>query len=312
MADLAGRLDFTTEVAENGYVWWYVDGMSDDGAFGLTIIAFIGSVFSPYYALARRRELGDPENFIALNVALYGQGPNRWAMTERGRSGLSRDRTSLTIGPSSLRLEGYNLVIRIDETCVPWPRGLKGEVRVQPAAVTTRSFELDAEGRHRWSPIAPCCRLDVAMDNPSLRWRGDGYLDRNQGSRPLEDDFSYWDWSSARLNDRAVIFYDITRRDQSQQSIGLSVDRQGQCLDVEPPARLTLPANSWKVPRCTQAHGEATLLETLEDTPFYSRSVIETRLLGERAKAMHESLSLDRFSQPWVKLLLPFRMPRRG
>ena len=27
---------------------WYVDAISDDGRHGLTIIAFIGSVFSPY------------------------------------------------------------------------------------------------------------------------------------------------------------------------------------------------------------------------------------------------------------------------
>ncbi len=33
-----------------GYAWWYVDALSDDGRHGLTLIAFIGSVFSPYYA----------------------------------------------------------------------------------------------------------------------------------------------------------------------------------------------------------------------------------------------------------------------
>ena len=46
--------DFSLAVATNGYAWWYVDALSDDGQHGLTIIAFIGSVFSPYYARARR------------------------------------------------------------------------------------------------------------------------------------------------------------------------------------------------------------------------------------------------------------------
>jgi hypothetical protein len=27
---------------------------------------------------------------------------------------------------------------------------------------------------------------------------------------------------------------------------------------------------------------------------------------------MHESLSLDRFRKTWVRMLLPFRMPRRA
>ncbi|NBO88372.1 MAG: carotenoid 1,2-hydratase, partial [Betaproteobacteria bacterium] len=34
-------------VPSGGYLWWYVDAMSDDGQFGLTLIAFVGSVFSP-------------------------------------------------------------------------------------------------------------------------------------------------------------------------------------------------------------------------------------------------------------------------
>ena len=39
---------FDQEVRDDGgYVWWYVDALSDDGLHGLTMIAFIGSVFSP-------------------------------------------------------------------------------------------------------------------------------------------------------------------------------------------------------------------------------------------------------------------------
>jgi carotenoid 1,2-hydratase len=38
--------------------------------------------------------------------------------------------------------------------------------------------------------------------------------------------------------------------------------------------------------------------------------VLDTRLLGQDATAMHESLSLDRFRSPIVQMMLPFRMPR--
>ena len=51
--------------------------------------------------------------------------------------------------------------------------------------------------------------------------------------------------------------------------------------------------------------------QTLEDAPFYARSVIATRLRGEDVTAVHESLSLDRFRAPWVQAMLPFRIPRR-
>jgi carotenoid 1,2-hydratase len=46
------------------------------------VIAFVGSVFSPYYHWAGRR---DPEDHVCINVALYRPGGNRWSMTERGR-----------------------------------------------------------------------------------------------------------------------------------------------------------------------------------------------------------------------------------
>jgi carotenoid 1,2-hydratase len=51
--------------------------------------------------------------------------------------------------------------------------------------------------------------------------------------------------------------------------------------------------------------------QTLEDAPFYSRSLLQTQLLGSPATAIHESLDLDRFASRWVQCLLPFRMPRR-
>lgn len=46
--------------------------------------------------------------------------------------------------------------------------------------------------------------------------------------------------------------------------------------------------------------------------PFYARSLVSSRLLGEPITAMHESLSLERFATTWIKLLLLFRMLRRG
>ncbi len=94
---------FDVFVTPGGYHWWYVDALSDDGAYGLTIIAFIGSVFSPYYAWTHRR---DPLNHCAINVALYGPRGARWSMTERGRKSLHCTRDRLGIGPSAIERDG--------------------------------------------------------------------------------------------------------------------------------------------------------------------------------------------------------------
>ena len=267
-------------------------------------------MFSPFYAWGRRRGVGDPQQYCALNVALYGR-PKRWAMTERGRSALYRDRTQLRIGPSLVRWDGDCLVIDIEEVTAPLPSRLRGQVRVHPGALTGRVFTLDGAGRHRWSPIAPVSRVEVAMTSPGLSWSGPGYLDSNWGERPLEADFVHWDWCRAPMPDGAAILYNATRREGGEQSLALRVGKNGEVSDFTPPPRVELPATFWRVPRNTRADAAVTVRQTLEDAPFYSRSVIDTHLLGQRVTAMHESLSMDRFTAPWVQAMLPFRIPRR-
>jgi carotenoid 1,2-hydratase len=270
-------------------------------------------VFSPYYAWARGRGTVPAENHVALNVALYGPRA-RWAMTERGTAALARDSDSFVVGPSSLVWDGTALTIAIDEVAVPLPQRLRGTVRVLPAALTGHAETLDAAGRHRWRPIAPVSRVEVAMDRPALAWTGHGYWDANAGDEPLEDGFVAWTWSRAPVGSGAAVLYDAIRRDGSAVSLALRIGADGGVTPAETPPEAALPGTLWRIPRRTRADAGATprVLATLEDAPFYARSTLATRLYGEDTAAMHESLSLDRFRTRWVKLLLPFRMPRRG
>ncbi|MBK1703816.1 carotenoid 1,2-hydratase [Halochromatium glycolicum] len=287
--------------------------MSDDGQRGLTIIALLGSVFSPYYARARRRGDCNAENFCALNVALYGQDRTAWAMTERGCGQLQRSADTLVIGPSRVEWDGATLTVHIDERGAPLPKRLRGIVRVHPRALTSQQTALDPAGRHRWWPIAPEARVEVEMESPGLRWSGDGYLDSNSGDEPLEHGFRKWDWSRAKLRASSAVLYDMTFLNGERRSLALHFDGQGAAEPFPPPPRVPLKTSFWwRIPRATQAdpgHG-AEVLETLEDTPFYARSKVRTTLLGEPVTAVHESLSLTRFDTRWVQMLLPFRMPR--
>ena len=73
----------------------------------------------------------------------------------------------------------------------------------------------------------------------------------------------------------------------------------------------TLPRGLWGVARPTRSEdGTARLVRKLEDTPFYTRSEIRTRLLGQEATAVHESLALDRFAALPVQVMLPLKVPR--
>jgi carotenoid 1,2-hydratase len=312
----AGRgahpFDFARPVARNGYVWWYVDALSSDGRHGITLIALIGSVFSPYYARARRHGAGDPLDHCALNVALYGEGGKCWAMTERGHAGLRREAASLCIGPSTLHWNGEALVFDIDEVTVPLPSRIRGRVQVYPRALNGHVFELDRQGLHRWQPYSPGARVEVALSRPALRWTGIGYVDGNSGDVPLEHTFSGWHWSRAALGDGGTaVLYDVLE-DNAGSTLALRFNRAGGFDAFTPPPVRALPRTGWRIGRETRAETtDVQVLQTLEDTPFYARSTITTRLLGESMIAMHESLALTRFSARWVQRLLPFRMPRR-
>ncbi len=303
---------FDRPVAERGYVWWYVDALSDDGQHGITVIAFIGTVFSPWYAFARRGGGGDPFNHCAMNVALYGR-PHAWAMTDRRRGALQRGADFLTIGPSGMEWDGEVLTIRIEEVTAPLPSRLRGTVRLRPQALSDRVFTLDSAGRHHWHPIAARSRVEVAFEKPNLSWSGPAYFDTNTGTAPLEQDFDVWDWCRAPMPDQTAILYNATRRDGSRQSLALRVRDSGAVEDFEPPPRVDLPKTLWRIARPTRAEGggAARVIRTLEDTPFYSRSVIGTRLLGQDTVAVHESLTMDRFTNPVVQAcMLPFKVPR--
>ncbi len=231
-------------------------------------------------------------------------------MTERPRDAVSRASNLFTVGPSHLAWDGHSLVIHIDEITVPIPRRLRGTIRVVPTASKQQVFTLNESGNHRWWPIAPCARVQVALDAPQLRWQGDGYFDMNLGGAPLESGFVDWQWSRGATRDGAVILYEALRRDGSRVDLAMSFDPHGRMQTFEPPALHTLKPTGWRVGRAVRSEDAPRVLKTLEDAPFYARSVISAKLLDEPVTLMHESLSLDRFRMPIVQAMLPFRMPR--
>jgi carotenoid 1,2-hydratase len=282
--------------------------VSDDGSQGLTIIAFIGSVFSPYYGWSADQ---DPFAHCAMNVVLYG-ARSRFAMTERGAGSLSRSADHIAIGPSAMHWDGTALTVEIDERGAPVPQRISGTVRLEPRGFTGARFHLDRAGRHRWWPMAPSSRVEVAFDRPDLRWSGSGYFDTNDGDEPLAEAFTRWTWCRADLPDGAAILYDVAHRHGGGQNLSLRFSSDGARREIRPPKPASLPKTSvWRMARETRSdEGRARVLTTYEDTPFYARSLLASTLCGEPVRAMHESLSLDRFRNPLVQFMLPFRMPR--
>ena len=293
---------FDRPIANGGYQWHYVDGVSDDGAFAVVAIALLGNPFSPAYARAAH---GNPLSFCALNVAVYGRRGSVWSLTERAVGASDRTASRVAIGPSSMAWENDALVVRVDEKKAPFGGALRGTIRLRPEASGTTPIALHAA--HTWWPVAPVSRIEVDLDG--IRFAGHGYHDANAGDAPLETAFSHWTWSRARLrNGSAFVAYDSVGVG-GVRARAFSFDRRGARTEVDGIPSHRLPRTRWGLHRSARGP-RARLVRALEDTPFYARSLVRSRLFGDDVTMMHETLSCERLAARWVRFLLPFRTRR--
>ncbi|MFK7942787.1 MAG: carotenoid 1,2-hydratase [Paracoccaceae bacterium] len=272
-------------------------------------MAFIGSVFSPWYRWSGRRH---PHNHVCINVALYGPG-GRFTMTERGAAALTQTTDRFQVGPSSLEWRNGELVIDVDEISNPIISRLKGQIRLKPAGITDVEMPLKSDGTHIWRPFAPTARIEVDLGRDRWRWNGHGYFDANFGTRALEDDFSYWTWGRFPVPGGTMAFYDADRRDGTTLARALMFTEDGRAEMIEtPPPKTPFNRNLWLVRRETRADPGYRPREVtpMLHAPFYSRAAVRTKIEGRETVGVHEALDLDRFASPLLKPMLAVRVPR--
>jgi carotenoid 1,2-hydratase len=303
---------FNSPVNSGAYAWWYLDALSDDGRFAIALIAFIGCVFSPSYFRARKRGSADPYDYGAMNVALYGSKWKRWAMTEYRCSRSDFTDHAAMLGRNQLSWDGEYLQCHVDEIAAPVPLAIRGEVYLYPEVVSAFTLPVDRNHSHWWQPLVPRARVEVDLQSPRIRWSGTGYLDTNRGSVPLDSNLTGWTWQRAHSRTQTRIIYDIRPLSGEPITHGLSIGSSGRVEPLLPPPAARLSPTFWRIPREARADNGYVprVITTLEDAPFYARSLVDTRIDSQRVMAVHESLSLTRFRSPWVRAVLPFRMRR--
>ncbi len=230
-------------------------------------------------------------------------------MTERGTKRVTRTAEQFSVGPSAMGWVNGSLQIDINERCVPLPFPLRGQVTLTPDDFYNAPVQLDDAGKHYWQAVAPHGRISVTFDNPRLSWSGDAYHDMNWGDEPLEQGFKHWTWLRAKTTRGTEVLYDVTRRDGSHFSFGRAF-QNGDVKIRDVPELKPLQRGLWGMSRDVSSETPPRLISRLEDAPFYTRNHIAMTLDGKPCEAYHESLSLDRFVNPVVQLMLPFRMPR--
>ncbi len=276
----------------------------------MSVIAFIGSVFSPWYRWSGRR---DPHEHVCINVATYGPG-GRFTMTDRGRPALRQSETSFTVGPSSLTWDGKQLTIDIDEIgALPLVSRVRGRITLTPAAITEAEVALTEDNAHIWRPFAPVSDIRVDLEAPGWQWDGHGYFDANFGTRALEADFDTWTWGRYPTKSGATCFYDARRRDGSELATALTFSKNGEVRSTAAPPKTRFRRSLWAVARETRAdrgykpHQAMAML----DAPFYTRSMVRTCLDGRETVGVHEALDLRRFRSNLLMPMIAVRVPRR-
>ncbi len=294
------------------YQWWYLDATSADRQHHLIMIAFVGSVFSPFYARACDRGAADPADYCAFNVGLYGpKSRHHWVFSEYLPSAVTRERDAFGLAGNRLSWDGETFSVQIDERSAPLAQPVKGVIRARPTALTNAPFALTADKQHLWWPIAPACDVELSLATPDLSWSGQGYMDTNRGYEPLHEGFDDWQWCRWHDQDVSRICYSANARGGDATELALNIDAAGNVQEEQLPNARAYRNSGWQVqrsgwPPARRVHA------TLDDTPFYARSLLGTD--SDATLVMHESLSLARFRSSWVRRLLPFRMrfpPRR-
>ncbi len=329
------RLDRLLGGAEGagGYTWWYFDALSDDGDRALSAIFFIGSVFSPDYALRLDRgEAVRAQEHLGVNIALYHRGRRvAWVMSEYGPEDLrALGEHGPAIAGSAIEPGIGTLRLHLRDRSAPFLTVLagagtpvEGEVEFAPLAGPAGASELAATGatRHVWRVPMPRARVSVRFRRPDFSFSGIGYHDVNAGEGRLEKDFARWSWARFHAADRTVVLYAV--RPRKGHDAGLVLDQR----DGDGPTAPTLVAApeegehrrvgwgmrlpSWFSLRDGQLCCHPGQL--LEAAPFYARYLgalsERGRLLGS---GIGEYLDLDRFRSPGIRFLLRFRMRRIG
>ncbi len=306
---------FDIPVIPGGYAWWYIDAISDCGQYTLTVIAFVGSVFSPWYRKARDAGTSDPLAHCAINVALHGPHGNIWVFTERPRQAHHRTASQLDLGGGTkMRWQDGQLVVTLDEQTKPFfermvPQ-LRGELRLEPGTLHGQPLALDAQGLHRWWCIAPHARLEVTLVQPEVRFSANAYHDANHGLVPLESSFGGWNWCRGSVRAGTAVTYDTVDSAGHLRRLGIVFGRDGSRHAFRPENEVDLGRATWGIDRGVRSEGNARVLRTLEASPFYARSLVQLHWLGQTTTGIHETLNLQRFSAPWVRFLLPWRIRR--
>ncbi len=321
-----------------GFLWWYLDVVDENGS-GMVVIWSFGLPFLPGYIDACRRNRPQlPANRPSLNVAVYRQGnPDFYLLKEFDGDdadwNLRADGDDWRFGNSiiestvdgnqrtlrlRLRLDVPHLDSRTDIDFVASGPGIhrSGEVH-DPSA---RSFVPDT--RHNWTPLLcnQSASATVDIGGEIRRLSGRVYHDRNGGFAPLHQlGIRHWSWGRIALPQRELIYYVLDGRDDTTQTLLLTVDSAGCIRRLDGAALIRRGSQTnrgglqWWSSMTVAVDGRPWLdiehRDVVDSGPFYLRAILTaTDQRGRRSRGVAEFCEPDRIDRRRHRPLVRMRV----
>ncbi len=300
------------------YEWWYFDALSEDGAWVLTIIWFLGNPFSPYYRESLRGRRADPYAHNALFFALYKHGKlHAYHFTRFPRQEIHADTVRpacLRFGSSTLVWDGQTYHLSISDENAN-RRHVAADLWFDAPPLAPADVAVgDGRDTHCWLPAAPACRVQgrITLREQAnagaerLHFQGLGYHDHNWGVLPFDDKIKDWYWGRASLGKSgAVLVYHVRYRDAAPASHLLRFE-EGRLTLHDPAAEVDLQrvrANGFLMPYATRLavqSGDVSALFHLEarldSAPFYARTLCTAAV--RRGKQTESGRGLAEYFKP--------------
>jgi carotenoid 1,2-hydratase len=313
---------------QGAFLWWYADLLDLEGN-GLVLIWAFGLPFLPGLRRAtQRQEDARPSSWPALNLALYKRGrPAFYSLQRLPPASATWSDDEWTFGQTHIRRQRTDGRVRLEAALdVRLPSGERavGSLRLEGPARRAAPSERAPEGLplHDWSPLLGPAEgeASLSLSGEDFSLQGRAYHDRNGGVVPLWDlDIDRWLWGRVAIPKAELLYYLLWPKapGEAPTALCLLIDEQGTTRSLPARVRVLGERATWtgsRLPKRIEldtAEGvfAVDFRHTLDNGPFYTRSLIEASLPdGRRGGGFGEGVFPARVDLPLHRPLVKMRV----
>ena len=304
------------------YEWWYVDALSDDGAWGMVVILFRGMPMSPDYLAAMAAGSSPaPSDHCGFAVSVYHRG-RRLLQAFRGVDAaatlFSSTECDVRVGPCSLRkTDEGRWSLHVDTIHPESPRRVVIDATLERVG-RIASDDSAFTAAHAWVIAAPLARLSATMTiidhgqtRSNVNWHGMAYHDHNMGHRAMQDDFRSWYWGRMLHGDRGFVY--LATPDATQPfAFAAELDADGvhcwEDVDVIPSRHRRTYMGLSAARRIDICSPRGTIgveqQRMLDDGPFYRRYLAMFVGPDGTMPGISEDMHVQRYRSSWIRPFL--------